>query len=93
MKLLVVGAAAGLALSLLPAVAVAAPAPSLVAGLAAEARANSSVERVALECIWSRGVRRCRLVQGLPRPEAYPTGSQAWWRAMQDWGRTGGGRR
>ena len=93
MKSLVVGAAAGLALSLLPAVAFAAPAPSAAAGLAAEARANSSVERVVLECVWIRGVRRCRWVQGVPRPEAYPTGSQEWWRAMQDWGRAGGSRR
>jgi len=26
---------------------------------------------------------------GNPRPEAYRTGSAAWWRAMERWGRTG----
>ena len=93
MRSLVVGAWAALALSLLPAAAFAAPLPPVAAGLAAEARANSSVERVVFQCVWVRGVRRCRWVQGVPRPEAYPTGSPEWWRAMQDWGRTGGGRR
>ena len=27
---------------------------------------------------------------GNPTPESFPTGSRAWWEAMERWGRTGG---
>ena len=89
MKSLVAGVAAGLALSLLPVAAMAAPVSPAVSGLAADARAGSFVERVVFQCVWVRGVRRCRWVQGVPRPESYRTGSPDWWRAMEDWGRSG----
>ena len=85
-------ALAGAALLSLQAVAVqAAPVAALAGGLPAEARTGSFVQKTVFHCVTYRGKRRCRWVQGLPRPEAYPTGSTAWWRAMEDWGRTGGG--
>lgn len=93
MKSFVAAAAAAVALFVLPAAALAAPATSATIGLAGEARTHSSVARVVFQCVWVRGVRRCRWVQGVPRPESYPTGSQEWWRAMNDWGRAGGSRR
>ena len=67
---------------------------------------TSQVEKAAYRrCRWRNGVRRCAWVQtdpdayedgyyyyGRPRPEAYPTGSTAWWRAMDYEGRGGHGR-
>lgn len=61
---------------------------------------NSIVEKVARrECWWRDGVRHCArrpinlgyvdLYIGRPRPEAFPTGSAAWWRAMDYEGRGG----
>jgi hypothetical protein len=69
----------------------------------AEDRPAQLVQQVAVRYCWRRnGVRRCRWSgprvygyyggdyrYGNPRPEAYRTGSAAWWRAMERWGRTG----
>jgi hypothetical protein len=61
--------------------------------LAEQARGGALVEKTVFECVVIHGVRHCRWVQGLPRPEDYRTGSPEWWRAMEDWGRVGAGRR
>jgi len=94
MKLPVARAGLGLAMAFLTSAALAAPVQPAATGLGAHARQGAAlVERVVFQCVWVRGVRRCRWVQGVPRPEAYPTGSRDWWRAMEDWGRSGGSRR
>jgi len=93
MKLLMPALAGAMLLAVQPVAVQAGPAPAAAGPLAAEARAGSFVEKAVFYCEWYRGKRRCRWVQGVPRPEAYPTGSAAWWRAMEDWGRTGGLRR
>ncbi len=57
-------------------------------------------------CTWRNGARVCRrgvqrpyayrgepsygFSYGNPTPESLPTGSTAWWEAMERWGRTGG---
>ena len=93
MKLLLPALAGAVLLSIQPAPASAAPSLAGAAPMGAEAREGSLVEKTVVHCWWQRGVRRCRWVQGVPPPEAYRTGTAEWWRAMQDWGRTGGGRR
>ena len=81
------------------AAAAAAPAANL-ATLNASARQGSIVEKVARrDCWWRDGVRHCArrpinlgyvdLYVGRPRPEAFRTGSAAWWRAMDYEGRGG----
>jgi hypothetical protein len=92
MKRLMPALGGAVLLSILTMPAMAAPG-SAVSGLAGEARGGSLVEPTVFTCSWYRGKRRCRWVQGLPRPEAYRTGTPEWWRAMEDWGRTGGFRR
>src|SRR5262245_2260863 len=66
----------------------------------------SAVEKVAYRrCWWRHGARHCRWVAdrhvyghgdglylGRPSPEEFPTGSNAWWRAMDYEGRGGHGR-
>jgi hypothetical protein len=83
--------------------ATAAPATS-GSHLRAMAQQNSVVDQVAYrQCCWRKGVKRCGWVDepgverygyyyGRPRPEAFPTGSTAWWRAMDSEGRGGHGR-
>jgi len=67
------------------------------------AQHETVVEKAAhRRCWWREGRRYCRLVErrdygvdlyvGRPRPEAFPTGSTAWWRAMDYEGRGGHGR-
>jgi len=61
----------------------------------------SVVDQVAYRCWWQDGERFCGrrgprgygYDYGRPRPEAFPTGSTAWWRAMDYEGRGGHGRR
>lgn len=62
---------------------------------------SSVVEKAAdRRCWWRDGVRHCSrrgarvygYYYGRPRPEAFPTGSTAWWRAMDLEGRGGHGR-
>jgi hypothetical protein len=80
-------------LVIMPALASAAPVGTAAGELARAGRTASAVEKAALYCRWHRGVRYCTWGAILP-PEAYPTGSAEWWRAMEAWGRTGnGGRR
>jgi hypothetical protein len=67
--------------------------------------AGSMVEKAAYRrCGWRGGRQHCRWVEGRPRaygygyyygrprPEELPTGSTAWWRAMDYEGRGGHGR-
>jgi hypothetical protein len=93
MKLLLPALAGAMVLAVQPAPASAAPSLAGGSPLAAGVRAESLVQKTVFQCWVHRGVRRCRWVQGVPRPEAYRTGSPEWWRAMEDWGRTGGFRR
>jgi hypothetical protein len=81
-------------------------AQALPLGGAAEIRASvqetSTVEKVArLRCWWRNGERHCSRratrprafwFYGRPRPEELPTGSKAWWQAMDEEGRGGHGR-
>jgi hypothetical protein len=80
-------------LSLQPLAAQAAPAAPVAVPLASAAGSGSMVEKTVFHCVVVNGVRRCRWVQGPPRPEWYTAGSPEWWRAMEDWGRAGAGRR
>jgi hypothetical protein len=80
-----------------PIVASAAPAAGATTAMKAALPQTSAVESVAnRRCWWQDGVRRCsRAVEfeyGRPRPEVFPTGSTAWWRAMDYEGRGGHGR-
>ena len=79
----------------------AAPA-STVANMQSAAQQMSPVDNVDYRrCRRVNGVKRCRWVEtddyefyvGRPRPEAFPTGSTAWWRAMDYEGRGGHSRR
>ena len=68
------------------------------------AHETSAVETVAARrCWWRNGERHCSRARarrpqeygyyyGRPRPEDFPTGSTAWWRAMDEEGRGGHGR-
>jgi hypothetical protein len=83
-------------------------APVGVATGANAAEHASAVEKVARRrCWWQDGERHCTRARyrprayddgyygwtyGRPRPEDYPTGSTAWWRAMDYEGRGGHGR-
>jgi len=86
-------ALAGAVLLALQPVAAGATSVTGVADLAAAARTGALVEKAVFHCVVVNGVRRCRWIQGPPRPEWYATGSPEWWRAMEDWGRAGAGRR
>jgi hypothetical protein len=88
---------------MLPTAAGATPIGATGASALAGDRPVQAVEQVAERyCRWRNGVRHCRWSgprvygyydrdyrYGNPRPEAYPTGSAAWWRAMERYGRTG----
>ena len=92
--------------TLAPGTLYAAPVGRALSSLAVEARTASPVEQAAhRRCYRRNGVRVCRGAQrtygyraepslgftyGNPRPESLPTGSTAWWEAMERWGRTGG---
>lgn len=73
------------------------------AGMRTATPAASVVEKAAYRnCRWRNGARHCHrrgdgprvygYSYGRPRPEAFPTGSAAWWRAMDYEGRGGHGR-
>ena len=89
---------------MLPAAAYAAPVGGVAKALADPVRAGATIEKVAYgRCSWRHGVRHCRRSAertrvreygygydyGAPRAEFYPTGSAAWWQAMEREGRTG----
>lgn len=84
-------------LGLAVAPAAAAPGAGTAAPLAALAHSRSDVTPVLLvrKCWTRRGVAHCRWIDGAVRPyrwwdpNRYPTGSTAWWRAMEREGRGG----
>jgi hypothetical protein len=79
-------------------------APQAAAGVTTQSQAEPVAYR---RCWWEDGYRVCRRVGppvygyrtynrygiGTERPESYPTGSTAWWRAMDRDNRGGHGRR
>jgi hypothetical protein len=97
------GAAAAAICCAAPIAASAAPASNTgnMSGAAQHERAVENVDT--RRCWWREGRRYCRQVErrrdygvdfyiGRPRPEDFPTGSTAWWRAMDYEGRGGHGR-
>ena len=100
----IIGAASSVLLGAASVAASAAPA-SNAADIRSANQQISAVEKAAdRRCWWRNGVRRCAwnrsrprvygygYYYGRPRPEAFPTGSTAWWRAMDYEGRGGHGR-
>lgn len=76
-------------------------APAGMAHLNGTVEQASMVNQIAYRCWWRDGERFCGrraplrygYDYGRPRPEEFPTGSTAWWRAMDYEGRGGQGRR
>jgi hypothetical protein len=99
----IAGAAGSVLLCLASATAQAGPTGNASAVRVA-ANEASIVDKVASRCWWRGGRRYCArwrgpprvygygYYYGRPRPEAFPTGSSAWWRAMDYEGRGGHGR-
>ena len=99
----IIGGAASALFCIASATAQAAPV-SNAGEIKAAAQETSAVEQVARRCWWKNGERRCSgrtyrprvygygyPYYGRPRPEEFPTGSTAWWRAMDEEGRGGHG--
>ena len=79
-------------------------APFANAEIQADARETSAVNQIVRRCVWRNGERYCARARsaqprvygyyyGRPQPEEFRTGSQAWWRAMDEEGRGGHGER
>lgn len=100
-KYWIMGAAGCALLGVASLPASAAPASNIAGMMASTPEDSAGVTKAAYRsCWWHHGVRHCGwrrgepygYYYGRPRAEEFPTGSSAWWRAMDYEGRGGHGR-